>query len=55
MGGADQSRCSASGKQLRSAIYDLRLGTHEDRAFADLLDELVAVQAELAASTAKSS
>jgi len=37
------------GQQLRSAIYNLRLGTHEDRAFVDLLDELVAVEAELAA------
>lgn len=36
------------GQQLRSAIYDLRLGTHEDRLFADLLDDLVAVQSELA-------
>jgi PAS domain S-box-containing protein len=32
------------GQHLRSAIYDLRLGTHEERAFADLLQELVAVQ-----------
>jgi PAS domain S-box-containing protein len=32
------------GQQLRSAIYDLRLGTHEDRAFADLLDDLVTIQ-----------
>ena len=36
------------GQELRSAIYDLRLGIHEDRAFADLLDELVALQSELA-------
>jgi signal transduction histidine kinase len=38
------------GRELRSAIYNLRLGTHEDRAFVDLLDELVAVQAELTAN-----
>ena len=38
------------GQELRSAIYDLRLGIHEDRAFADLLDELVALQSELAVS-----
>lgn len=38
------------GQQLRSAIYNLRLGTHEERAFVDLLDELVAVQTELAAN-----
>lgn len=36
------------GKQLRSAIYDLRLGTHEDRGLADLLVELVQIQAEAA-------
>ena len=33
------------GQQLRSAIYDLRLGTHEDRGFAGLLGELVEIQA----------
>lgn len=35
------------GQQLRSAIYDLRLGTHEDRGFGGLLEDLVAVQAGL--------
>jgi signal transduction histidine kinase len=34
-------------RQLRSAIYDLRL-SDEDRPFGDLLDELVAIQADLA-------
>jgi signal transduction histidine kinase len=38
------------GRQLRGAIYDLRLGTDDERAFADLLTELVAVQADLAAN-----
>jgi signal transduction histidine kinase len=36
------------GQQLRSAIYDLRLGDLEDRGFVELLDDLVAVEADLA-------
>jgi PAS domain S-box-containing protein len=36
------------GRQLRGAIYDLRLGTHEDRLFPDLLGELVEIQAAMA-------
>ncbi|MEA2145053.1 MAG: hypothetical protein QOG59_640 [Solirubrobacteraceae bacterium] len=36
------------GRQLRGAIYDLRLGTHEDRPFPGLLDELVEIQAAMA-------
>jgi PAS domain S-box-containing protein len=36
------------GQQLRAAIYDLRLGTHEDRLFPGLLRELVEVQAATA-------
>jgi PAS domain S-box-containing protein len=36
------------GRQLRGAIYDLRLGTHEDRLFPGLLGELVEVQAAMA-------
>jgi PAS domain S-box-containing protein len=36
------------GRQLRGAIYDLRLGTHEDRLFPGLLGELVEIQAGLA-------
>jgi signal transduction histidine kinase len=36
------------GQQLRGAVYDLRLGTDEHRGFAPLMDDLVAVQSELA-------
>jgi PAS domain S-box-containing protein len=36
------------GRQLRGAIYDLRLGTHEDRLFPGLLGELVDTQAAMA-------
>ena len=36
------------GRQLRGAIYDLRLGTHEDRLFPGLLGELVEIQAAMA-------
>jgi PAS domain S-box-containing protein len=36
------------GRQLRGAIYDLRLGTHGDRLFPDLLGELVEIQAAMA-------
>jgi PAS domain S-box-containing protein len=36
------------GRQLRAAIYDLRLGADEDRTLAERLRELVAVQAGLA-------
>jgi PAS domain S-box-containing protein len=36
------------GRQLRGAIYDLRLGTHEDRLFPGLLGELVETQAAMA-------
>jgi PAS domain S-box-containing protein len=36
------------GRQLRGAIYDLRLGTHEDRMFPGLFDELVEIQAAMA-------
>jgi PAS domain S-box-containing protein len=36
------------GRQLRGAIYDLRLGTHDDRMFPGLLGELVEVQAAMA-------
>jgi PAS domain S-box-containing protein len=35
-------------RQLRSAVYDLRLGPDESRPFADLLRELVDIQASLA-------
>ena len=35
------------GRQLRGAIYDLRLGTHEDRRFPGLLGELVEIQASM--------
>lgn len=34
-------------QQLRSAIYDLRLGAHEERPFADLLGDLVTIQANI--------
>jgi PAS domain S-box-containing protein len=36
------------GRELRGAIYDLRLGTHEDRMFPGLLGELVKIQAAMA-------
>jgi PAS domain S-box-containing protein len=36
------------GRQLRGAIYDLRLGAHEDRMFPRLFDELVEIQAAMA-------
>jgi signal transduction histidine kinase len=35
-------------RQLRSAIYDLRLGTDEDRAFGELVEDLVALQRAMA-------
>jgi PAS domain S-box-containing protein len=35
-------------EQLRNAIYDLRLGAIEGREFADLLGELITLQAEIA-------
>jgi signal transduction histidine kinase len=35
-------------RQLRSAVYDLRLGPDESRPFADLLRDLVDIQASLA-------
>lgn len=34
-------------QQLRSAIYDLRLGADEERPFADLLGDLVTIQADI--------
>ena len=36
------------GRQLRGAIYELRLGTHEDRLFPGLVGELVENQAAMA-------
>jgi signal transduction histidine kinase len=37
------------GRQIRSAVYDLSLDSHEDHAFADLLGALIAIQDGLAA------
>jgi PAS domain S-box-containing protein len=36
------------GEQVRSAIYDLRLGVEQDKPFPDLLQELIAVHREMA-------
>jgi signal transduction histidine kinase len=36
------------GQQLRSAIYDLTFSADDDRAYADLIAEMVAIQAEAA-------
>lgn len=36
------------GRQIRGAVYDLSLDTHEDHPFADLLDALIAIQDGLA-------
>ncbi len=36
------------GQQLRGAIYDLRLGTYEERPFSELIEELVVLQSTMA-------
>jgi signal transduction histidine kinase len=44
-------RLQRLGRQLRSAIYDLGLGTDEDRAFRELVEDLVALQSAMAVAS----